>query len=177
MTKHDIDYTQFLSETMKVAGREGILLVSQAEGRANIMTIGWTLIGPVWGRQVCIVMVRPGRYTYAVMEKSADFTVNVLPRKLVHVAEFCGTASGRDHDKFGEMKITPVMSKKVTAPIIGEAVIHYECKVLYRTDLVTPKLDPIVRQQNYRGMDDYHRLYFGEIVAVYAADDAAQQVA
>ena len=74
---------------------EGLLLVTTgADGKANIMTIGWGTIGCIWSRPVFIVLVRPSRHTYSRLEQVSDFTVMCLQR----------TSSGREplRDSFRE---------------------------------------------------------------------------
>jgi flavin reductase (DIM6/NTAB) family NADH-FMN oxidoreductase RutF len=117
--------------------------------------------------------VRHSRYSYTRLEEAAgDFTVNVPPRELAEAVAHCGTVSGRDHDKFLEQRLTPVPSRQVRPPIIKECVVHYECRTLHRNDMAPDTLAQAVADEFY-AQGDYHRVYFGEIVAVYADEDAA----
>ena len=154
----------------------GVLCVFLDEAaKANPMTIGWGTIGSIWGLPVFIALVRPSRYTYSRLEENGDFTVNVATADLNDAISYCGTVSGRDKDKFSEMNLTAVPGKQVDAPIIEECVVHYECRTLHRNDLVPEALADSVRQRAYAG-GDYHRVYFGEIVAAYADADAARRL-
>jgi flavin reductase (DIM6/NTAB) family NADH-FMN oxidoreductase RutF len=155
---------------------DGLLLVTLgADGKANVMTIGWGTIGSIWSRPIFMVLVRPSRHTYSRLEQVSDFTVNVPPPELAAAVSHCGTVSGRDHDKFQEMHMTPLPSREVRPPIIKECIAHYECRTLHRNDLVPDALAEAVREEFY-GTDDYHRVYFGEIVAAYADEDALQRL-
>ena len=108
--KLEVGPMDYAPETLQSLASPGLLLVSlDGRQRPNVMTIGWGSMGIYWGRPVFIVPVRASRYTYPCLEKTGDFTVNVLPRKLADLAAFCGTVSGRDHDKFGEA-VTAVLS-------------------------------------------------------------------
>jgi len=119
------------------------------------------------------VLVRHSRYSYTRLEDAAgDFTVNVPPRELAEAVARCGTVSGRDHDKFLENHLTPVPSRQVRPPIIQECVVRYECRTLHRNDLAPDTLAQAV-QDDFYAQGDYHRVYFGEIVAVYADEDAS----
>ena len=107
MAKAQVGPMEFLAETLQAMAHPGLLLVSRdGRGRPNAMTIGWGSVGIYWARPVFVVPVRKSRYTYGCIEKTDDFTVNVLPRKLADAATFCGTVSGRDHDKFAEAGLT-----------------------------------------------------------------------
>jgi flavin reductase (DIM6/NTAB) family NADH-FMN oxidoreductase RutF len=107
-------------------------VTSGADGKPNVMTIGWGTLGAIWGRPVFLVLVRPSRHTYSRLEEVGEFTVNVPPRELAAGVNLCGTVSGRDRDKFQEARLTPVASRQVRPPIIQECVVHYECRILHK---------------------------------------------
>jgi flavin reductase (DIM6/NTAB) family NADH-FMN oxidoreductase RutF len=177
MPKVPVRYTDYFAQTMRRMREDGLLLVTAgADGKPNVMTIGWATIGSIWSRPVFLVLVRPSRYSYTRLEESAaDFTVNVPPRELAEAVAHCGTVSGRDRDKFPEQRLTPVPSKQVRPPIIQECVLHYECRTIHRNDLAPDTLAQPV-QDDFYAEGDYHRIYFGEIVAVYADEDAAKRL-
>jgi len=167
MGKTDIPTFKFLEETLKRLEHPGLLLVSGTLERANVMTIGWGLPGILWGKQFFIVAVRPSRYTHQFIEETGSFTVNVPRRGMEDIVTYCGTVSGRDHNKFEEKGLTLLPSKKLGSPIIEECMIHYECKVAYKTQVVKEDLPSSILSACYP-TGDYHTLYFGEIMAVQA---------
>ena len=172
MAKVRVRYTEYFAQTIQRMREEGLLLVTQgADGKPNVMTIGWGMMGAIWSRPIFTVLVRPSRYTYSRLEESSDFTVNVLPPELATVASHCGTFSGRDHNKFQEMHLTTVPSREVRAPIIQECLLHYECRTLHRHDLAPDTLAQAIHEEAYP-QGDFHRVYYGEIVATYAEEDA-----
>jgi len=168
MPKIEVDYRDYFRAVAEALRGAGMLLVSvDRAGRPNAMTIGWAALGPVWGRPAFMAMVRPSRYTYGLIEESGDFTVNLLPKELARVLDFCGSRSGRNVDKFAAQGLTPVPGRKTKSPTVEQAVLSLECRVVGKCDLTSEGLDPDVDRSSYpRG--DYHRLYFGEILAVYA---------
>ena len=164
MAKSNTPFTRHLEITYRVMREQGVLLVTQShEGKPNVMTIGWGMIGIIWGKPIFLVLVRPSRYTYGLLEKSLEFTVNVQPPEMRRVADFCGTHSGRDTDKFKALDLTPAKSAFVHPPIIDQCAIHYECQVVHRND-VSP--DELARQilTGCYAQDDIHRIYYGEIL-------------
>ena len=176
MAKVEVRYTDYFAQTIQRMREDGLLLVTMgADPKANVMTIGWGMMGSIWSRPVFIVLVRPSRHTYTRLEQVGDFTVNVPPRELAAAVSHCGTVSGRDHDKFQEMQLTLIASREVRPPIIKECVVHYECRTLHRNDVVPDALVQGVREEFYAS-GDFHRVYFGEIVAAYADEDAAQRL-
>ena len=176
MAKVEVRYTDYFAQTIQRMREDGLLLVTLgADGKPNVMTIGWGTMGAIWSRPVFIVLVRPSRYSYSRLEQVGDFTVNVPPWELAVAVNHCGTVSGRDHDKFQEMRLTPIPSREVRAPIIQECLVHYECRTLHRNDVAPEALKQAVREEFY-AEGDFHRVYFGEIVAAYADEDAAQRL-
>ena len=164
MPKKIVDYRDCLTEAAKAFDEDRVLLVTQGkEGRPNIMTIGWGTIGIIWRLPIFMVLVRPSRYSYSLMEEAGEFTVNIVPPKLKEVTQYCGTVSGRDYDKWKEKQLTALPSAKVKTPLIKECILHFECKVVYKNDLIPSDLaGPIVSKLYPKG--DFHRLYFGEIL-------------
>ena len=105
MHRDPVPYDHELSKTLAALANPGLLLAAtNHEGRSNAMTIGWGSVGLVWGLPVFIVLVRPSRFTYGLIEETGEFTVNVPTRDLGAPA-ICGSRSGREMDKFGELGI------------------------------------------------------------------------
>ncbi len=164
MAKRTVGYLECITETLRGFNEDRVLLVSQGnEGPPNVMTIGWGQVGIIWRKPIFTVMVRPSRYTYSLIEQSGDFTVNVLPSSLKKVAQYCGTVSGRDRDKFKEKGLTAMPSLTVKVPIIQECLLHFECRIVYRHDLIPSELAASIIPALYP-KGDFHRIYFGEIL-------------
>jgi flavin reductase (DIM6/NTAB) family NADH-FMN oxidoreductase RutF len=165
MAKKIADYRDHIGETIKAFNEERVLLVSRGkEGLPNVMAIGWGTIGILWRRPIFIVMVRPSRYTYKLIEETGEFTVNIATPELKEVVQYCGTVSGRDHNKFKEKQLTAIPSKEVKTPIIKECILHFECRVVYKNDLIPSELEKSIIQTLYP-KGDFHRVYLGEILA------------
>lgn len=176
MAKRRIDYTDYLPLSLKVMREKGLLLASLDEsGKPNVMTIGWGTVGITWGKPIFVVLVRPSRYTFECIEHTGDFTVNVPAKGMEDIVTYCGTVSGRDYDKFAEKGLTAVQGKTVKSPIIAECVIHYECKVVHRNDVIPDNLAQSIISTAYPA-GDFHRLYFGEILDVYADEGAESKL-
>ena len=94
----------------------------------NIITIAWTGIIST-EPPMCYISVRPQRYSYGLIKKSGEFVINLTTRKLAYATDWCGVRSGKDYDKFREMKLTPKPAKIVSAPLIGESPVNLECRV------------------------------------------------
>jgi len=172
MARVDLDPGKWLEhpplarQTYERMTEEGILVASLDEGgRLNPMTIGWGVFGLIWGRPLFEVLVRPSRYTYHCIERTGDYTVNVLPADLREVADYCGTQSGGDVDKMAEMKLSPLPSRQVRSPGIEQADIVFECRVVHHNDVQEPAFEEEI-VSNYYPDGDFHRVYFGQILNV-----------
>ena len=165
-----IDYTQALAPLANKLANGGVFLTVNGEP-ANTMTIGWASAGVYWAKPVCVVLVRPQRHTYKLLEKASEFTVSIPTKDpLVEQLKFAGTKSGRDFDKFKDHGITAVPGIKVDTPVVGECGLHLECKILHRQMLTEEKDDQPVYTKAYP-MKDFHMMYWGEIVACYSTDE------
>ncbi len=101
---------------------------ADGEGRPNIITIAWT--GTVCSDPPMVsISVRPERYSHGLITNSRHFTLNLVTRRLLRAADFCGVKSGRDTDKFAAMGLTPAPASAVTAPLIAESPVNIECEV------------------------------------------------
>jgi flavin reductase (DIM6/NTAB) family NADH-FMN oxidoreductase RutF len=132
----------------------------------NAMTISWGSLGVVWGKPFVQVFVRRSRYTYQFMERAESFTLSVFPEEHRAGLSYCGSHSGRAGSKLAAAGFTPIPSQCVSAPGFEEAELLIECRKMYFSDMFPVHfLDPSI-QSNYPALPDYHRIYFGEVVAV-----------
>ncbi|MDD7388298.1 MAG: flavin reductase family protein [Lachnospiraceae bacterium] len=97
--------------------------------KPNIITVAWTSTSCSSPAMVSI-SIRPERYSYDIIKETGEFVVNLVNEELVYAADYCGVRSGRDVDKFDQMKLTPLESKTVKAPGISESPVNIECKVV-----------------------------------------------
>ena len=96
--------------------------------RPNIITVAWT--GTVCSSPAMVsISVRPERHSYHMIRESGEFVINLTTEELVRAADYCGVRSGRDVDKFEEMRLTPLKASQVAVPLIGESPVNIECRV------------------------------------------------
>ena len=96
--------------------------------RPNIITVAWT--GTVCSSPAMVsISVRPERHSYHMIRETGEFVINLTTEELVRAADYCGVRSGRDVDKFEEMRLTPLKASRVAAPLIGESPVNIECRV------------------------------------------------
>ena len=95
----------------------------------NVLTVSWT--GTICSNPpMCYVSIRPERYSYDIIKRTGAFVINLTNRDLEYATDFCGVKSGRECNKFEMAKLTPQKSEFVDAPIVLEAPVSIECRVV-----------------------------------------------
>ena len=108
--------------------------LADKDGKNNIITVAWA--GTICTNPPMLsISVRPERYSYDMIKNTGEFVVNLTTEELVRACDFCGVKSGRDVDKFKEMKLTPLKMEHVSAPGISESPVNIECKVVEAKEL------------------------------------------
>lgn len=138
-------------------------------GKFNSMTIAWGSVGVMWSKPFVQVVVRPTRHTYTFMNKYDTFTVCAFPKQHKRALSILGTVSGKNRDKIKETGLTPIASSQVAAPAFAEAELIIECKKNYWDDL-NPENVLLSEIDRHYPNKDYHRIYFGEILAINGTD-------
>jgi flavin reductase (DIM6/NTAB) family NADH-FMN oxidoreductase RutF len=94
----------------------------------NILTVSW--VGTICSDPpMCYISVRPGRHSYDILKKNMEFVINLTTKDLAFATDWCGVRSGKDFNKFEEMKLTPGKASLVKAPYIEESPLCIECRV------------------------------------------------
>lgn len=101
---------------------------ARPDEKPNIITVAWA--GTVCSDPAMVsISVRKERYSYDIIRETGEFVINLTTKDLTYATDYCGVKSGRDIDKFKEMKLTPCESKTIAAPGIAESPVCIECKV------------------------------------------------
>lgn len=104
--------------------------------KPNIVTIAWA--GTICSDPAMVsISVRKSRYSYDIIKETGEFVINLVTRELTPACDTCGVKSGRDIDKYAEMKLTPSKSLSVACPGIEESPVNIECKVKQILELGT----------------------------------------
>ena len=104
------------------------VMVSCGSRKPNIITIAWTGIVNS-NPPMTYISVRKERYSHNIIENTGEFVINLCSEELAFATDFCGVRSGRDTDKFKEMKLTPERAEIVRCPLIKESPVNIECRV------------------------------------------------
>lgn len=126
--------------------------VRDRSGNDNIITVAWA--GTVCTNPPMVsISVRPERYSYHMLEESKEFVINLTTERLCYATDYCGVRSGRDVDKFREMKLTKTEASIINAPMIGESPVNLECRV--------EKIEKL----------GSHHMFIAKVLAVHADED------
>ncbi len=94
----------------------------------NIFTASW--VGTICSEPaMCYVSIRPSRHSYDIIKRNGEFVINLTTEELAYATDWCGVKSGRDFNKFEEMKLTPQKTSVIDSVIIKESPLSIECKV------------------------------------------------
>lgn len=95
----------------------------------NIITIAWT--GIINSEPpMTYISVRKSRHSHGILMKNKEFVINLCHEALLYETDFCGIRSGKNVDKFKEMNLTKEKAEFVSCPMIAEAPVNGECKVV-----------------------------------------------
>lgn len=128
------------------------VMVSLGEGEeANIITVAWT--GIINSRPpMTYVSIRKERHSHDILMKTREFVINLTTESILKATDWCGVKSGRDFDKWKEMKLTKEPATEVKCPMIAESPVNLECRVTEVKELGS------------------HDMFMAEIVKVHVDD-------
>jgi len=107
----------------------GVTVVSvKSKDEINAMTASWA--SPVsFSPPLITVNISPGRATHNMIAESGKFVLNLLAEDQMKLAEYLGSCSGRDTNKFEEGGIEYAVGGKTDAPLISGCVASLECEL------------------------------------------------
>jgi flavin reductase (DIM6/NTAB) family NADH-FMN oxidoreductase RutF len=132
----------------------------------NTMTASWGGMGILWNKPIAICFIRPQRFTLQFTERSTCFTLSFFDDTYRDVLNYCGSHSGRDHNKVKETGLVPLYTGAGNITF-EQARLVFECRKLYSDYLKEDNF--FIRGiilKNYPGKD-FHRFYIGEILNCY----------
>ena len=111
--------------------RQVVLIVTRNE-KINVMALSW--ITPL-EENILAISIDKENYTYKLIKKTKEFTVNIPTKNLMKEVWKAGTKSGYDVDKTKILKLSFENGIKSKTPHIKECVAWLECKVLKEIEI------------------------------------------
>jgi flavin reductase (DIM6/NTAB) family NADH-FMN oxidoreductase RutF len=105
-----------------------LVSVGATEDEYNLLTVAW--VGTLCSDPpMCYISVRPERHSYPILKQHMEFVINLTTKDMAFATDWCGVRSGKQYNKFKEMKLTPGKATFVNAPTVEESPLSIECKV------------------------------------------------
>ncbi|MDO5521328.1 MAG: flavin reductase [bacterium] len=149
--------------TIKLIGKEWMLVTAKTGDKINTMTASWGGLGVMWGKPVAFVVIRPTRYTKEFIDQEESFSLSFFGNAYKKQLGYLGTVSGRDEDKITKSGLT-VVNEDI--PYFEEARLVLKVKKLYAQEM---QKDCFINQElceKWYPNEDYHTLYVTEIIDV-----------
>jgi len=103
-----------------------IAIAKDRNGKANPITLGWTMI--VSGEPpMMAIAVAKTHYSVEAITHSRCFTIAFPSSDMAEAALFFGSKSGRDTDKFAEFDCATEPAKEIDSLLLTDAVANFEC--------------------------------------------------
>jgi len=120
----EVEYSQAIKT--KYPEQVVIAIAKDKDGKANPVTLGWTMI--VSGSPPMMAIgVAKKHYSVEAINHSKCFTIAFPSTQMAEAALFFGSKSGRDTDKFAEFDCETTPAKEIDAVLLTDAVANFEC--------------------------------------------------
>ena len=147
------------SEAVKTKYPEQVVIAiaKDIKGKANPVTLGWTMI--VSGNPpMMAIAVAKKHYSIEAITHSQCFTIAFPSAQMADATLFFGSKSGRDTDKFAEFKCETTPANEIDSVLLSDAVANFECTL----DLHMPAGD--------------HIIFVGEIVTAHINTESKKRL-
>lgn len=134
--------------------------------QANCTTVSWGGVGVMWSKNVAFLFLQDSRYTKELIDENEFLSISFLSEQYKNAMKYCGSASGRNEDKFKNAGFT--LAFRHSIPYIDEGNCVLLCKKLSATPISHESLlDPSLKEKWYSN-GDYHTMYIVEIIEAMA---------
>jgi flavin reductase (DIM6/NTAB) family NADH-FMN oxidoreductase RutF len=103
-----------------------IAIAKDKNGKANPITLGWTMIVSGAPPMMAIAVAKT-HYSIEAVTHSKCFTIAFPSSDMADAALFFGSKSGRDTDKFAEFDCKTEHAKAIDSLLLSDAVANFEC--------------------------------------------------
>jgi flavin reductase (DIM6/NTAB) family NADH-FMN oxidoreductase RutF len=106
-----------------------IVIAKDRKGKANPVTLGWTMIAS-YEPPLMVIGVYKGHYSVKCIRHSKCFTIAYPSSDMAKAALFFGEHSGRDTDKLAQFNTKTAPAKKIDSILLTDAVANFECRLV-----------------------------------------------
>ena len=105
-----------------------IAIARDKDGKANPITLGWTMIASGKPPMMAIA-VATSHYSTACIKHSKCFTLVYPSSDMADAALFFGSRSGRDIDKLADFDCQTAPAATIDSVLLSDAVANFECRL------------------------------------------------
>ena len=120
----EVEYTEAIRT--KYPEQVVIAIAKDRNGKANPVTLGWTMIVSGSPPMMAIAVAKK-HYSVEAVTHSECFTIAFPSAQMAEAALFFGSKSGRDTDKFAEFTCETEPAKAIDSVLLADAVANFEC--------------------------------------------------
>jgi len=147
------------SEAIKTKYPEQVVIAIARDkiGKANPVTLGWTMI--VSGSpSMMAIAVASRHYSVETIRHSRCFTISFPSSDMADAALFFGSKSGRDVDKLAEFDCATEPAKAIDSVLLCDAAANFECTLESET------------------IAGDHIIFVGKVVAAHTNNEAKKRL-
>ena len=111
----------------KHPARVAIAVVQAPDGRPNMITLEWFMRASLEPPMLAI-SIGHGRYSYECLQQNRWFNLVLPSPDMAELARLCGSASGRDVDKFAG--VSWFKGRLAGLPVLQGAAAVFECEMV-----------------------------------------------
>jgi flavin reductase (DIM6/NTAB) family NADH-FMN oxidoreductase RutF len=134
-----------------------IAIAKDKTGKANPVTLGWTMIASGKPPMMAIA-VASRHYSIETIRHSKCFTIAFPSSDMADAALFFGSKSGRDNDKFAEFDCKTEPARTIDSALLTDAVANFECTLESET------------------VAGDHIIFVGKVVASHMNEESKQRL-
>jgi flavin reductase (DIM6/NTAB) family NADH-FMN oxidoreductase RutF len=105
-----------------------IAIAKDKHGKANPVTLGWTMIASGKPPMMAIA-VASRHYSIETIRHSKSFVIAFPSSQMADEALFFGSRSGRDFDKLANCDCKTESAKVIDSVLLSDAVANFECEL------------------------------------------------
>ena len=105
-----------------------IVIAKDKNGKANPVTLGWTMIASGNPAMMAIAVAKK-HYSIEAITHSKCFTIVFPSAQMAEAALFFGSRSGRTTDKLAEFDCATEPAREIDSVLLSDAVANFECRL------------------------------------------------
>ena len=115
-----------------------LLVVKNSNEKSNVMTVSYVGVASEVP-PIITLSIRPSRFSYELICKQKEFTLNFPSLDLLPAIDYCGTFSGKKVDKIKCLGLKTKEAEFVNAEFILGSPLVLECKLISLIELSKTK--------------------------------------